>query len=202
MNRDQLQNDYIESIIDGMDHKTMYQYVYDNLADHLDKYSEQELITEVEDYYPELLEESNTNRAAAWPVDQLSTKPTQVPDPVYIRVMENNTLLSSPQTLQDLQDFMFDTMPSADMAVDWFCDRFSVSATDDVIDFVVDAHFEMFADQWCFTPKSWKSGIAKPLMISPSSVTSTIKCLGRILTSPTLQIPPVPHSFPTINDWD
>ena len=58
MNRDQLQNDYIESIIDGMDHKTMYQYVYDNLADHLDKYSEQELITEVEDYYPELLEPS------------------------------------------------------------------------------------------------------------------------------------------------
>ena len=56
MNRDQLQNDYIESIIDGMDHKTMYQYVYDNLSDHLDKYSEQELITEVEDYYPELLE--------------------------------------------------------------------------------------------------------------------------------------------------
>ena len=43
-------------IIDGMDHKTMYQYVYDNLADHLDKYSVQELVTEVEDYYPELLE--------------------------------------------------------------------------------------------------------------------------------------------------
>ena len=61
--------------------------------------------------------------------------------------MENNTLLSSPQTLQDLQDFMFDTMASSEMAVDWFCDRFSVSATDDVIDFVVDAHFGMFADQ-------------------------------------------------------
>jgi len=61
--------------------------------------------------------------------------------------MENNTLLSSPQTLQDLQDFMFDTMPSADMAVDWFCERFDVSATDDVIDFVLDAHFGMFADQ-------------------------------------------------------
>ena len=61
INRDQLQNDYIESIIDGMDHKTMYQYVYDNLSDHLDKYSVDELITEVEDYYPELLEESNTN---------------------------------------------------------------------------------------------------------------------------------------------
>ena len=57
MNRDQLQESYIESIIDGMDHKSMYQFVYDNLTDHLDKYSEQELITEVEDYYPELLEE-------------------------------------------------------------------------------------------------------------------------------------------------
>jgi hypothetical protein len=58
MNRDQLQNDYIESIVDGMDHKDMWQYVYDNLADHLDKYSEKELIAEVEDYYPHLLEPS------------------------------------------------------------------------------------------------------------------------------------------------
>ena len=50
------------------------------------------------------------------------------------------TLLSNPQTEQDLQDFLFDTMASADMAVDWFCDRFNVSATDEVIDFVVDTH--------------------------------------------------------------
>ena len=58
IDRDALQDAYIEMIIDGMDHKTMYQYVYDNLTDHLDKYSVDELITEVEDYYPELLEES------------------------------------------------------------------------------------------------------------------------------------------------
>ena len=57
------------------------------------------------------------------------------------------TLLSNPQTEQDLQDFMFDTMASAEMAVDWFCDRFNVSATDEVIDFVLDTHFAMFADQ-------------------------------------------------------
>ena len=56
VDRDALQEAYIESIIDGMDHKTMYQYVYDNLTDHLDKYSVDELITEVEDYYPHLLE--------------------------------------------------------------------------------------------------------------------------------------------------
>ena len=49
--------------------------------------------------------------------------------------------------LLELQDFMFDTMASAEMEVDWFCDRFDVSATDEVIDFVVDAHFAMFADQ-------------------------------------------------------
>ena len=56
------------------------------------------------------------------------------------------TLLSNPQTEQDLQDFLFDTMASAEMALDWFCDRFNVSATDEVIDFVVDTHFAMFAD--------------------------------------------------------
>jgi len=61
--------------------------------------------------------------------------------------MKTKTLLSNPQTLQDLQDFMFDTMASAEMAVDWFCDRFNVSATDEVIDYVVEAHFGMFADQ-------------------------------------------------------
>ena len=59
INRDSLQDAYIESIIDGMDHKSMYQYVYDNLSDHLDKYSVNELITEVEDYYPELLEQAD-----------------------------------------------------------------------------------------------------------------------------------------------
>jgi len=61
IDRDSLQDNYIESIIDGMDHKTMYAFVYDNLNDHLDKYSVNELIHEVEEYYPELLEESETN---------------------------------------------------------------------------------------------------------------------------------------------
>ncbi len=56
MNRDQLQNDYIERIIDGMDHKDLWQYVYDSLEHNFERYSEQELINEVEDYYPDLLE--------------------------------------------------------------------------------------------------------------------------------------------------
>jgi len=57
MNRTDLQEAYIHQLIDGMDWKTMYQFVYDSLDESLSKYSEAELITEVEDYYPELLEE-------------------------------------------------------------------------------------------------------------------------------------------------
>ena len=60
-------------------------------------------------------------------------------------IMNKTNPLSSLYTkeiaLLELQDFMFDTMLPADDCVDWFCDRFDVNATDDVIDFVVDAHF-------------------------------------------------------------
>ena len=58
----------------------------------------------------------------------------------------NKAQLFSTESLTDLQDFMFDTMASADMAVDWFCDRHEVNATDEVIDFVVDAHFAFFGE--------------------------------------------------------
>ena len=57
------------------------------------------------------------------------------------------TMAIQSDRLEELNMFMFDTMASAEMAVDWFCDRFNVSATDEVIDYVVDAHFGMFADQ-------------------------------------------------------
>ena len=61
IDRDQLQDAYIEMIIDGMDHKTMYQFVYDSLSGNLDDYTVEELITEVEDYYPELLEQNEVS---------------------------------------------------------------------------------------------------------------------------------------------
>ena len=59
INRDSLQEAYIESIIDGMDHKSMYQFVYDTLDGNLNDYTTEELVTEVKDYYPELLEQDN-----------------------------------------------------------------------------------------------------------------------------------------------
>lgn len=58
IDRDELQEAYVKSILDGMDWKTMEQFVYDTLNNNLDDYTIEELITEVEDYYPELLEES------------------------------------------------------------------------------------------------------------------------------------------------
>jgi len=58
MDRQQLMEIYIEEIIDGMDHKTMYQYVYDMLEQNFETYTEEELVTEVKEYYPHLLEPS------------------------------------------------------------------------------------------------------------------------------------------------
>ena len=57
IDRDSLQEAYINSIVDGMDWKTMEQFVYDTIDANLDNYTVEELITEVEDYYPELLQQ-------------------------------------------------------------------------------------------------------------------------------------------------
>ena len=56
--RAQLTEDYIQQLIEGMDYKTMECFVYDTLKENLSSYTDEELITEVEDYYPELLEDS------------------------------------------------------------------------------------------------------------------------------------------------
>ena len=57
MNRTELQESYIQQVIESMDHKTMEHFVYDALQDNLQGYSDEDLIAEVEEYYPELLEE-------------------------------------------------------------------------------------------------------------------------------------------------
>ena len=55
-NRDTIQDTYIRELIDGMDHKNMYAFVYDTINENLDKYSVDELIEEVNEYNPEILE--------------------------------------------------------------------------------------------------------------------------------------------------
>ena len=59
VNRDDLQAAYIDRIIDGMDLKDLIALVYDQLDENLDKYTVNELIEEVEEYYPDLLIEEN-----------------------------------------------------------------------------------------------------------------------------------------------
>jgi len=56
-NRDQLVEDYVQHLIEGMDYKTMECLVYDTLKDNLSDYTDEQLITEVGEYNPELLED-------------------------------------------------------------------------------------------------------------------------------------------------
>ena len=57
MNRSELQDNMIQQILDDMDIKTMMAILYDNMSESYDKYTDEELITEVKEYYPHLLEE-------------------------------------------------------------------------------------------------------------------------------------------------
>ena len=57
IDRDELQANYINRILDGMDIKDMMAILYDQFDENLDKYSVNELIEEVTEYYPDLLED-------------------------------------------------------------------------------------------------------------------------------------------------
>ena len=61
MNRSELQDNMIQQILDDMDIKTMMAILYDNMSESYDKYSDKEILEEVKEYYPHILEESNTN---------------------------------------------------------------------------------------------------------------------------------------------
>ena len=57
MNRQELQDNMIQQILEDMDIKTMMAILYDSMSESYDKYSDEELITEVKEYYPHLLED-------------------------------------------------------------------------------------------------------------------------------------------------
>jgi len=67
MNRSELQDNMIQQILDDMDIKTMMAILYDNMSESYDKYSDKELMAEVEEYYPHLLEDSEEpSEATGW----------------------------------------------------------------------------------------------------------------------------------------
>ena len=59
LNRDSLIQEYAQQILDGMDMKTMECFVYDTLVSNLESYTDEDLLSEVTEYNPELLEECN-----------------------------------------------------------------------------------------------------------------------------------------------
>ena len=55
MTRDELQSKLIYQMLDDMDLKTLCAVLYDYMSESYDKYSEEELTEEVNEYYRELL---------------------------------------------------------------------------------------------------------------------------------------------------
>ena len=56
MNREQLQDRYIRVDIDAMDLDDMYTILYDLLDDKLSNVSDEELMEDIKEYHPDLLE--------------------------------------------------------------------------------------------------------------------------------------------------
>ena len=54
--RDELISNYIDRILDGMSTKDLLRMVGDQIEESLTSYSDEELIAEVEEYYPDLIE--------------------------------------------------------------------------------------------------------------------------------------------------
>ena len=76
IDRDELQASLINQILDDMDIKTMMAILYDNMDESYDKYSVDELIEEVEEYYPHLLEDwskGGSPKASLWYKKQSTT---------------------------------------------------------------------------------------------------------------------------------
>jgi len=57
MNRESLVSEYVDRILDNMSTKDLMRIVGDQLEENLSGYSDDELIAEVREYYPELLDD-------------------------------------------------------------------------------------------------------------------------------------------------
>jgi hypothetical protein len=55
--RNELIQSYIDRVIDNMSTKDLVRIVWEQIEESLANYTDEELIEEVQDYYPELLEE-------------------------------------------------------------------------------------------------------------------------------------------------
>lgn len=57
LDRNLLIEEYASRIVEGMDMDDMYNFVYETLVERLNSYNDAELVNEVSEYYPDLVEE-------------------------------------------------------------------------------------------------------------------------------------------------
>lgn len=57
--RDVIQDEYISHIIDGMSMQELCQYMFDKLTEELNELSDEQLLEQVSEYYPDVLEDAN-----------------------------------------------------------------------------------------------------------------------------------------------
>ena len=55
--RDMIQDDYVSRIIDGMSMAELCQYMFDKLSEELNELSDEQLLEQVSEYYPDILED-------------------------------------------------------------------------------------------------------------------------------------------------
>lgn len=61
--REELQDNLIHQVIQDLDFKTMYALIADMLQENYKDYTAEELVNEVKEYYPELLDEQESERS-------------------------------------------------------------------------------------------------------------------------------------------
>jgi hypothetical protein len=57
--RDSLISDYAEQVVDDMDLKTLVQLAYDMICENMERMTDNEIVEDVNNCYPELLEQYN-----------------------------------------------------------------------------------------------------------------------------------------------
>ena len=72
MNRSEIQQNLVDCIVDGMDMEMLCQLACDALSTTYDGYSDSELMEEVKEYYPHLLEEDLDKEDDSWYTDPMS----------------------------------------------------------------------------------------------------------------------------------
>ena len=57
MNRSELIESYVDRLLENMSTKDLLRIVGDQIEENLESYTDEELISEVQEYYPDLIEE-------------------------------------------------------------------------------------------------------------------------------------------------